>query len=166
MAQENPREKLWELIKDIRFAMITHRHEDGSLHACPMTTANREGMNEDKHLYFLLGKDSDLSRCLQHSSDINISYADPDKGSYVSISAKVSVSDDLAIKEKFYGPMAKAWFPDGPNDPNLQILIARVDFAEYWDVKENKLVQLFKMAKSAVTGERPEGMGEHREIRL
>ena len=40
MAQENPREKLWELIKDIRFAMITHRHEDGGLHACPMMRRN------------------------------------------------------------------------------------------------------------------------------
>lgn len=166
MAQDNPREKLWELIKDIRFAMITHQHEHGSLHAAPMTTANKEGMNEDKNLYFLLGRDSDLSRCLSTSSAINVSYADPNKDSYVSVSATGSISDDLALKEQLFSPMAKAWFPDGPSDPNLQILVARVDFAEYWDVKENKLVQLFKMAKSAVTGERPDGMGEHREIKL
>lgn len=166
MIQENQREALWELIKDIRFAMITHRHGDGSLHSCPMTTANKEGMNEDKNLYFLLGKNTDLSKCLNHHNEINISYSDPNKDSYISVSAKASVSEELAVKEKFYGPMAKAWFPEGPNDKNLQILIARVEFAEFWDVKQNKLVQLLKMAKAAVTGERPNDMGEHQEIKI
>ena len=30
--------KLWDLIKDIRFAMFTSRHGDGQLHSRPMTS--------------------------------------------------------------------------------------------------------------------------------
>ena len=32
--------KLWDLIKDIKFAMFTARHDDGQLHSRPMTTQN------------------------------------------------------------------------------------------------------------------------------
>lgn len=162
----NPREALWELIKDIRFAMITHHHADGHLHAVPMTTANKEGMNEDQHLYFLINHNSDLARSVVASPQVNLAYADADKDSYVSVSAQAHISDDLALKEKLYGPMAKAWFPDGPNDPNLRILVARAEHAEYWDVKQSKLVQLFAMAKAAVTGHPPKDMGHHQEVRL
>lgn len=162
----NPREVLWELIKDIRFAMITHHHSDGHLHAVPMTTANKEGMNEEQHLYFLIHHNSDLARCVQAQPQINVAYADTGKDSYVSVSAQAHISNDAALKEQLYGPMAKAWFPDGPNDPNLRILVARAEHAEYWDVKQSKLVQLFAMAKAAVTGEPPKDMGNHQEVRL
>ena len=29
---------LWELIKDIKFGMLTHRHDNGMLHSVPLTT--------------------------------------------------------------------------------------------------------------------------------
>ena len=162
----NPRASLWELIKDIRFAMVIHHHDDGHLHACPMTTANKEGMDEDQHLYFLINKGSDLARCVQRNVQINVSYADTGKDSYVSVSAQAHVSDDMALKEQLFSPMAKAWFPDGVQDPNLAVLVAKAEHAEYWDVKQSKLVQLFAMAKAAVTGEQPDAMGHHQEVPL
>lgn len=162
----NPRETLWRLIKDIRFAMIAHQHDDGHLHSCPMSTANKEGMDEHQNLYFLLGKHTDLARCVARAPAINIAYADHDKDSYVSVSATAHLSDDMELKGQLFSPMAKAWFPGGVNDPDLTILVARVDHAEFWDVKQSKLVQLFAMAKSAVTGEPPKDMGHHQEIKL
>jgi len=38
--------------------------------------------------------------------------------------------------------------------------------ANYWDVKESKLVQLYAMAKAAVTGKPPVDLGEHGEVRM
>ena len=35
--------------------------------------------------------------------------------------------------------------------------------AEYWDVDDSKMVQLFKMAKAAVTGKTPD-LGEHKKV--
>ena len=167
MAQDaNPRQALWELIKDIRFAMVVHQHDGGQLHACPMTTANKEGMAEDQHLYFLLDRHSDLARCVAQQPQINISYADPGKDSYVSVAARAHASDDRALKEQLFSPMAKAWFPGGVDDPNLSILVARAEQAEFWDVQQSKLVQLFAMAKAAVTGDKPDAMGHHQEVPL
>ena len=37
--------------------------------------------------------------------------------------------------------------------------------AEYWDNPDSRVVQLFGMAKAALTGE-PEDLGENKEIRL
>ena len=167
MAQDtHPRQALWELIKDIRFAMVAHHHDDGQLHACPMTTANKEGMAEDQHLYFLLDRHSDLARCVALQPQVNISYADPGKDSYVSVAARAHISDDQALKAQLFSAMAKAWFPGGVDDPNLAILVARAEHAEFWDVKQSKLVQLFAMAKAAVTGEQPDAMGHHQEVKL
>ncbi|MBF6631483.1 MAG: pyridoxamine 5'-phosphate oxidase family protein [Comamonas sp.] len=162
----NPRETLWELIKDIRFAMITHQHPDGQLHACPMTTANKEGMKEDQNLYFLVSKTSDLAHCVAQHPQINLAYADTDNDSYVSISARAHLSEDMALKEELFSAMAKAWFPGGVEDPQLAILVARAEQAEYWDVQQSKLVQLFAMAKSAVTGNKPDAMGHHQHVPL
>src|SRR4051812_47535661 len=39
---KTPQQHLWEMIKDIRFGMLTHRHPDGGLHSHPLTTQNKE----------------------------------------------------------------------------------------------------------------------------
>ena len=38
--------------------------------------------------------------------------------------------------------------------------------ANYWDVKESKIVQLYTMAKAAVTGQPPTELGEHGILRM
>ena len=158
-------ETLWKLIKDIRFGMLTHRTATGMLHAHPLTTQNRS-VDENAELYFFISKTGELYERLLTDGEVNVSYADPGDDSYVSLSGQARFIDDLAQKEALWSPMAKAWFPGGYNDADLALLGVRIRHAEYWDVKESKMVQLFKMAKAAVTGEPPRGLGEHKELTL
>ena len=51
--------KLWELIKDTRFGMLSHRHPDGKLHAHPLTTMNKE-LGADGVLYFFVSRSTEL----------------------------------------------------------------------------------------------------------
>ena len=51
--------------------------------------------------------------------------------------------------------MTEAWFPGGPTDPDLALVQVQIVHANYWDVKESKLVQLYEMAKAVVTGKPP-----------
>ena len=44
---------LWELIKDIKFGMLTHKHPNGMLHAHPLTTQNKS-LDAGEPLYFLV----------------------------------------------------------------------------------------------------------------
>lgn len=158
---EDQTKKLWELIKDIRFGMLTHRHADGSLHSHPLTTQGKS--LDDWVLHFFVSRATELGQRLQSDGNVNVSYSDPHKDTYVSISGQAAVNNDMATKKRLFNALAKAWFPGGVEDPDLELVEVHVQHAEYWNVKENKTTQLFKMAKAAVTGERAQ-LGEHKEL--
>ncbi len=156
---------LWKLIKDIKFGMFTHRNASGMLHAHPLTTQNK-AMDEGAQLYFFIARNGEIAGRIGEDPSVNISYADPGDDSYVSISGEARIEENQAKKEELFSAMAKAWFPQGATDPNLALLAVHVRHAEYWDVDESKMVQLYKMAKAAMTGEPPRDLGEHKELKL
>src|SRR3954466_10796935 len=82
---ENDRELLWKLIKNIRFAMFTTRHDDGHLHSRPMTTQNKR-LEADESLWFFMSKKGDPLEELKADPIVNLVYADPSEDTYVSIS--------------------------------------------------------------------------------
>ena len=158
-------EKLWDLIKDIRFGMFTHRHANGMLHSLPLTTQNRS-MDEAATLFFFISRKSEVDSQIQQDNHVNVAYSSPSDDRYVSVSGDAFLVEDPGKKETLWSPMAKAWFPGGPTDPDLALMEVRINHAEYWDVKESKMVQLAKMAKAAFTGEPPRDLGEHKELRM
>lgn len=154
---------LWDLIKDTRFCMLAHRHTDGTLHSHPLTTQNKD-LGEDGCLYFFVSRSSEVGQRLQQDGNVNLAYANVDKDTWVSITGTARISEDMQKKKELFNVMAKAWFPGGVDDPNLELVEVKIEEAEYWNVKENKLLQLLKMGKAAATGTRPRGMGEHAEV--
>jgi general stress protein 26 len=159
------RERLWGLIGEIRFAMLTTRHINGHLHSRPVTTQNSE-LDEDANLWFFMSRSGEPVADLLAEPTVNVAYADPGKDSYVSVSGTASVSDDIAKKQQLWSKLAEAWFPGGVNDPDLALVKVAITHANYWDVKESKIVQLYKMAQAALTGRPPVGLGEQAEIRM
>ena len=159
------RQRLWDLVKDIRMAMFTTRHGNGHLHSRPMTTQN-SCVDEDASLWFFMSRGSDTVADLAADPVVNISYADPGADRYVSISATAVVVYNAAMKQRLWSTMAAAWFPGGATDPDLALVQARILHAGYWDIEQSKLVQLFHIAKAAVTGQSPKALGEHAQIRL
>ena len=157
--------RLWELIKDIRFAMLTNHGGDGHLHSRPLTTQNREFDDAERRLWFFISRSSALAQELQRDGNVNLAYANANDDRYVSVAGPATLVEDPAKVESLWSVPAKAWFPGGPTDPDLQLLAVRVEHAEFWDVKHGKAVQLLQMAKAAVTGRPPEDMAEHRELR-
>ena len=157
--------KLWDMIKDIKFGMFTARHGNGHLHSRPMTTQN--GKNDrGAVLWFFMSRKGDSVADLQAAPEVNVAYADTGRDCYVSVSGNARVVEDDAKKKELFNPIAKAWFPGGATDPDLALVAVVIAHADYWDVKTNKAVQLFKMVKSAITGEPPQDMGEHAKVRM
>lgn len=157
------REQLWSLIKDIKFAMFTTRHENGHLHSRPMTTQNSR-IDEDDRLWFFMSKSSEPVRDLLRVPAVNVAYADTDRDSYVSVAGDAQVVEDPHKKQQLWSKMAEAWFPDGPDDPDLALVCVRIAHADFWDVKDSKVTQIAKMAKAAITGQPPQDMGEHGRV--
>jgi general stress protein 26 len=162
--QSNARELLWELVKDIQFAMFTTRAE-GRLRSRPMTTQNSE-VDERASLWFFMSRGSEAVNDIGADPVVNVAYADPGRDAYVSVSGEAVVVEDRAKKEQLWSKLAEAWFPDGADDPDLALVEVRIEDAEYWDVKESKVTQLFKMARAAVVSDPPSGMGKHGEVHM
>ena len=159
------RDKLWKMIKDIKFAMFTTRHGNGHLHARPMTTQNKE-LGADDSLWFFMSKKGDPVDDVQKEPMVGVIYADPSDDTYVSVSGTATVSDDAAKKRELWNKITEAWFPGGPGDPDLALVQVKIVHANYWDVKDSKLVQLYAMAKAVVSGKPPTNLGEHGEVRM
>jgi general stress protein 26 len=162
---QDARQLLWKMIKDIRFAMFVTRHGNGHLHARPMTTQNT-ALGADESLWFFMSRRSGPVDDLKAQPIVNISYADPSADTYVSVSGTAAVVEDPARKNELWNKATEAWFPGGPTDPDLALVQVQIAHANYWDVKESKLVQLFEMAKAVVTGKPPTDMSEHGEVRM
>lgn len=157
--------KLWDMIKDIRFGMFTARHGNGHLRSRPMTTQNGS-RDRGAVLWFFMSRSSDPVADLQAEPDVNVAYAAPDREAYVSVSGTARVVEDTSKKRQLWSALAQAWFAGGPDDPDLALVAVYITHAEYWDMKSNKAVQLFKIARAALTGAPPTDLGEHGRVRM
>jgi general stress protein 26 len=165
MSERGEHERLWEMIQGIRFAMLTSRSGSGVLRSRPLTTQNRELDAQALTLWFFVSRSSEVADDVRSDGAVNVIYSDPGKDRYVSIAGRAHALDDPRRVEALWSVPAKAWFPNGPSDPDLQLIAVDVEHAEYWDVKSSKMMQLLKMAAAAATGRKPTDMGEHREVK-
>jgi len=156
-------DNLWDLIKDIKFGMFTHRDGHGALHAHPLTTQNKS-VDENATLYFFVKTDSEIVSAIAGEQQVCVTYTDPGSDSYVSVSGEARIDHDQAKKEALFTSMSKAWFPAGPTDPTLTLVTVHLQHAEYWESDDGSMVQLFKIAKAAITGDGPPDMGEHKKM--
>src|SRR4051812_32556938 len=108
--QDEGRRKVAELIKDIKFAMLTTAERDGSLRSRPMTMLDQEF---DGDLWFFVGANSPQVGEMRADDQVNLSFANPSDNAYVSISGTAQILRDRQKMEKLWNPVYKAWFPDG-----------------------------------------------------
>lgn len=165
--EQKTTEDLWKMIKDIRFGMFVSRHHggqhEGHMHSRPMTTQNKN--LDDGKLWFFMSRKSGPVDDIEADPIVNLSYSDPSSDTYVSVSGTAQVFKDSAKARELWNTPAEAWFPGGPEDPDLALVAVLIEHAHYWDVKENQLTQLFVMAKAALTGKQAQ-LGESGEVRF
>lgn len=104
MTDNHNREKLWQLIKEVRYAMISHTTETQELHSQPMTMLNSEKtekISEGHSLYFIMSDSNDLVSAVNSGRNkIGLSFAKPADSIYVSISAHAHISTDATLIDK------------------------------------------------------------------
>ncbi len=148
---------LSELIKSIPVAMLTGPDEDGALVSRPMALLE---MDERGVLWFFTDVRSSK---VEHMKNLNLSFSDIAKGSYVSLSGHGNIETDITHIDRLWTPKAKPWFPDGPRSQHLGLLKFTPATAEYWDAPNSRMVRSVAMMASIITGE-PVGLGEHGKL--
>jgi general stress protein 26 len=156
---QTPVEQLNELIRDIKFAMFTTVHSNGSPHSRPMATRKADG---DSQLWFFTDTNTDKVDAIHENNNVCVSYVDPDGQRYVSVSGTAQLLNNPEKKKEFWDPLYKAWFPRGLDDPKLVLIRVLINAAEYWDASQGKMVQLPGFAKATSPGEQYRAAG-HRE---
>ena len=159
---ESPTEKLGALIKDIKFAMLTTVDDDGTLRSRPMATQNG---TFDGELWFFTRASSPKVHEIEHEQHVNVSYAQPDDQTYVSVSGKARLVRDAKKNEELWTPAMKAWFPNGPDDPETALLNITVEKAEYWESASSTVVHVIGFVKAVVTG-KPYHAGENEKLTM
>ncbi|HEX8550661.1 MAG TPA: pyridoxamine 5'-phosphate oxidase family protein [Abditibacteriaceae bacterium] len=154
---------LRDLIKGIDFGMLTTVEEDGTLHSRPMSTNGEVEFDGD--LWFFTDGTSHKVLEIEREHKVNVSYAHPQKQSYVSISGVATIVRDKAKIEELWQPQLKAWFPEGPETPGIALIKVEAERAEYWDSPGSGVAHALAFAKAIVTRQTPE-IGENEKITL
>jgi general stress protein 26 len=160
-ADANTLSKLWELIRSVKVAMLTS-DDGGHLRARPMVAAQDDF---DGILFFFTRAHSPKVREVAADHRVCVSYADPEKQNYVSLSGTAVIDQDKALVKAHWSEIMRTWFPKGLDDPEIAIMKVTVDQAEYWDAPSSAMVHAFGYVKAVVTGRSP-NPGEHAKVSL
>lgn len=160
-ASRDDQHKLWERLGALRVAMLTTHDRDGTLGARPVSTLQVEA---DGTLWFFVAANGGIASDLQRNPSVHLCFMDIGDDVYVWLRGTGAIVHDLARTKALWSALAGAWFPGGPEDPNLGLLQVKVVRGDYWDVDSSKLVQFFSLAAAAITRTPPRETGTHKRF--
>jgi general stress protein 26 len=153
-------QKLAELIGKAQIAMLATLEASGALRSRPLATLQ---LDASGRLWFFTSGVAPKIDEIVHHGQVNLSYSDPDRQDYVSISGAAEVVRDAARMRALWSPWLARFFPRGLEDPDLALLCVHVEQAEYWDAPDSRMRRLFGLARALATGDtRP--LGEHEKV--
>jgi len=139
-------------IKDLadgQIGMLCTYTSDHAMDTRPMATLS---VADDGTIYFFSQKDSGENQQIVANPAVQLIYANPGKSEYMSLDATASISHDQRKIAELWTPMAKAWFPEGKDDPRITLVTVTVNSGRYWDTKHGKMISMAKIAIGAMTG--------------
>ena len=153
-------QKVATLLKGARIAMLTTVVGDGTLTSRPMALQEVEF---DGDLWFFSEKNSPKIATLATHPQVNVTVGSG--SSWVSLAGTAVVVEDEAKKKELWNAGVGAWFPNGPEDPEVVLLKVEAASAEYWDTPGGRVASVLSFAKAKLTGERYDG-GENKTVNL
>ena len=140
-------EKIREIAKDANICMFVTDLSSLPLAGRPMAT---QEVDEQGNIWFMSDRNSDKNRHIEDDDQVQLFYSHTNNYEYLSIFGRAEIVDDRSKIDKLWTPMAKTWFKEGKDDPNVSLIKVRPEDAYYWDTKNNKMVSLIKFAMGAI----------------
>ena len=142
--------KLLDIVENARIGMlVTAGEEKGSFHSRPMSfiEVDRDALIVRMFAAATSHKEEELGDHARASiSVMNLGSQD-----FVSLSGVVRISADMALKKRLWKPIHLAFYPNGPEDSDLNVLEFQIESGDYWDAPDSKIVQLAGMARAILT---------------
>ena len=129
MTEPNRLSHVWDVIEKVRVGMLTTQFS-GGLRARPLEArADRDA----GVIWFVTdvrgAKDDEIGA----AHDIGLVFVDEGDHAYLSITGRAFVTRDTAQTKGIWKKTDDAWFPGGPDDPNVRLLRIEPITAELWD---------------------------------
>ncbi|MDX1676255.1 pyridoxamine 5'-phosphate oxidase family protein [Arsukibacterium sp.] len=159
MSSPEHKQKIWNLIKDIKTAMLTTLHGK-ELRSRPMVLVQDA---YDGTLWFYTDLESEKVMEIEKDHDVCVTFADPDNQVYVSLTGVGRPTRDKALINKYWNTFVAAWFPEGKNSSNVGMLEVKVTKGEHWDSDSSKMMKSLKTITAKVKGQQPD-LGEHEKF--
>lgn len=152
------KQKLWSMIEDIGTGMLT-TEDGGKLRARPMHPAQSEFTGD---LWFYTRESSHKVDEVKSEHHVGITFANPSKQDYVSLSGRATVVTDRALITAHWSEPMRTWFAKGIDDPEIALLKVTIDTAEYWDAPNSTMIHAYGYLKARLTGESPNPGGNEK----
>lgn len=143
-------EKLQELVNKIDVGMVgSYPKGSDYVHAVPMS---RQEVDDEGDIWYLFSSESDTFKNLQDNNNVSVLFSQPSDYNFLSINGTAEISQDRERIEKYWNKFVEGWFEKGKEDPRIRVLKVKVEEANYWDTKTNKLFTFFKAVASGISG--------------
>lgn len=160
---DEKREELRGLMKGIDIAMFTTMGEDGFPVSRPLSTQDAEF--DGKLLWFFVRRNSAKVREIERYPRVNVAYSSKDKNVYLSVAGIAEIVDDPIKIDEYWNDALKAFFPRGPNDPNLVLVRVTVKTVEYWSGPSTAIGKAIAFVIARVT-KNDDAMGQTHLLRF
>jgi general stress protein 26 len=143
-------DKLKTLVDDIMVCLFcTNLKTDDGATCRPMTAIK---VCDQGNIWFFSEKSSGINQAIASDKNVQLFFSHPEKNSYLVVNGASEIILDKTKIEELWTPIAKIWFKEGKDDPNISIIKVTPTTAYYWDTDGNKMINFLKMVASVVTG--------------
>lgn len=149
LSNEDAIAKFKDLVKHTRVCLFATFLTEIPIQVRPMST---QEVDDEGNFWFLSSETSNKNFEIGEDSRVQLFYSNNTKSEYLTVLGHAEVLRDRKTIEEMWNPIAKAWFQEGKNDPDLTVIKVAPADAYYWDTKNSKMVSLLKIITSVTTG--------------
>ena len=161
MPHQQQIDRVWDIIDKVEVCMLTTRSQDG-LRARPLEARPDRASNR---LLFITDVHSAKREEVGRWPDVGLAFVDVAAKAYLSITGRATIVDDPKLREASWRESDAVWWPSGPDDPNVCVLVVDPLTAELWDRPASSAVATYEFAKARATGTEP-NLAENRKVTL
>ncbi|WP_034761084.1 pyridoxamine 5'-phosphate oxidase family protein [Chryseobacterium gregarium] len=141
--------KIKDLSESAKICMFCTELDKSPINSRPMSLQETD---EEGNLWFISSDTSNKNFEIKEDKRVQLFFMNNSDYQYLSVYGTATIYKDRSTIEDKWSPMAKAWFEDGKDDPDVSIIRVEPQDSYYWDTKVGKLVSLFTFVASAITG--------------
>lgn len=120
----------------------------------PSRPMSAQQVDDEGNFWFLSSLSSLKDQEVVNDPYVQLLFANQGDAEFLSVFGTATIVMDMAKKRELWSELAKAWFPNGVEDPDLTVLKVKPMESYYWGTKNGKMITLLKMAASAIIGKK------------